>query len=120
VLVPAAAAVLMLGATYAYTGSQRDVIAAGIRVGRIDLGGLSANAAQTRLAQTYRPLGRALVLRYGGGRFVLRHREARVSVDTRVLVARALRLSQRGWFLPLAWRELTGAPVKAILRPRIT
>jgi L,D-transpeptidase catalytic domain/Putative peptidoglycan binding domain len=118
-LVLTLAAVLAIGAAYAYARSQRDVVARGIHVGTIDLGGLSAGAARIKLEQAYRPLGHPLLLRYGGGRLVLTARQAKLSLDPRELVARALDLSRRPWFLPRAWRELTGGRVKANLRPRI-
>src|SRR6266516_4292167 len=104
----ALAALLAIGAVYAYARSQRDVFARGIHVGTIDLGGLSAGAARIKLERAYRPLERSLVLRSDGGPLVLAAREAKVSVDTEALVARALALSGRDWFLPRAWRDLTG------------
>ena len=118
-LVVAAAAVIVIGAAYAYAGSQRDVVARGIRVGRIDLGGLSAAAARVELERAYRPLTRSLVIRYGGGRLVLTARDVKVSVDTEAVVDRALDLSRRDWFLPRAWRELSGGQVEANLRPQV-
>jgi L,D-transpeptidase catalytic domain/Putative peptidoglycan binding domain len=110
---------LALAAAYFYTRSQRAMLAGGIRVGTIDLGGLSSAAARIKLAKAYRPLTRPLVLRYRDGRVVLTAREARVSVDTGALVDRALALSHRGGFLARAWRELTGGQVQATLSPRV-
>jgi hypothetical protein len=88
--------------------------------GTIDLGGLSAGAARLKLERAYRPLEHSLLIRYGGGRLgrlVLTTREARVSVNTEALVAQALDLSGRAWFVPRAWRELTGGRLEANLRP---
>jgi lipoprotein-anchoring transpeptidase ErfK/SrfK len=118
-LVLAVAAVLAIGAAYAYARSQRDTVAPGIHVGTIDLGGLSAGAARLKLERAYRPLEHSLLIRYGGGRLVLTTREARVSVNTEALVARALDLSGRAWFVPRAWRELTGGRLEANLSPRV-
>jgi hypothetical protein len=116
-LVLAVAAMLAIGAAYAYARSQRDTVALGIHVGTIDLGGLSAGAARLKLEHAYRPLEHSLLIRYGGGRLVLTTREARVSVNTEALVAQALDLSGRAWFVPRAWRELTGGRLEANLRP---
>src|SRR6266516_4591063 len=63
-LMIAVAAAIVLGAAYAYARSQRDVVARGIHVGTIDLGG-------------------------------------------------------RDWFLPRAWRDLTGGQVEANLKPHV-
>ena len=115
----ALALMLVLAAGYFYARSQGDVVAPGIRAGPLDLGGLSAVAARVKLAQSYRPLERPLILRYRSDRLVLTAREAKVSVDIGALVARALALSHRGWFLARAWHELTGAQVKANLRLQV-
>jgi L,D-transpeptidase catalytic domain len=115
----ALAATLTIGAAYAYAHSQRDVIAHGIHVDTIDLGGLSAVAARSKLEQAYRPLRRPLVVRYPHGRLILTRGEARVSLDIGALVTRALELSRRPWFLPRAWRELSGGQVDANLQPDI-
>jgi hypothetical protein len=113
------AAVLLFGAAYAYARSQDDVIAHGIHVGAIDLGALSAAAARARLDHAFAPLERPLVLRYPRGRLVVTARAAKVEVETDALVARALDLSRRPWFLPRAWRELTGEGAGANLRPKV-
>jgi len=118
-VVLAAVGVLVFGAAYSYARSQDDVIARGVHAGAIDLGDLSADAARARLERAYRPLARPLVLRYARGRVVLTPRAARVSVRTDAAVAQALALSRRPWFLPRAWRDLTGAQAKANIRLRV-
>ena len=118
-VVLAAATLLTFGAAYGYTRSQGDVIANGIHVGTVDLGGLPARAARARLERAFAPLERPLVLRYSGGRIVLTARAARVAVEDQAIIARALELSHRAWFLPRAWLELTGGQVNANLRPRV-
>jgi hypothetical protein len=110
---------LAVGAAYGYADSQRDVIARGIHVGTIDLGGLSAVAARSRLEQAYGPLRRPLVLRYPHGRLVVTAQQARVSVAVAAAVAQALELSRRSWFVPRAWRDLTGGRVDVHVRPDI-
>jgi len=116
----AGAATLVVGAAFAYAHSRRDVIAHGIRVGTVDLGGLSAAAARSKLEQAYRPLTRPLVLRYRHGRLVVTARQAQVSVAVGAVVTRALERSRRSWFVPRAWRELTGGRVDVNLQPDIT
>jgi lipoprotein-anchoring transpeptidase ErfK/SrfK len=119
VLVLAVAGLVVIAGAYAYARSQRDMVASGIRVGTIDLGGLSQAAARARLEHAYRPLEHALLIRYGRRRLVVTAREAKVSVNTGALVARALHLSRRAWFIPRAWRELTGGQVEANLKPHL-
>src|SRR5438876_7001525 len=118
-LVLALAAVLVFGAAYAYARSQNDVIADGIRVAGIDVGGLSASAARERLTRTFAPLKRPLVLHYPHGRIIVTADRAGVRLDSAGLVARAVALSHGSWFLPQAWRNLTGADVNANVQPRV-
>src|SRR5919204_849890 len=119
VLVLALAIALAFGAAYAYARSQDDVVADGVHVVGVDVGGLSASAARERLARAFAPLKRPLVLRYPRGRVIVTARSARVRVDTAGLVARAVALSHGSWFLPRAWRELTGANVNANVQPGV-
>src|ERR671935_3026487 len=86
VLVLALAVALIFGAAYAYARSQDDVIADGIHVAGVDVGGLSASAALERLARAFAPLQRPLVLRYPHGRLVVTAPSAGVRVDTAGLV----------------------------------
>jgi hypothetical protein len=117
-LVVAVIAALVFGAAYGYARSQQDVIAQGIRVNGVDLGGLSAPAARARLERAFAPLRRPLVLRYPRGRLVVTARALRVRVETAAAVDQALELSRRPWFLPRAWREVTGGKKTANLQLR--
>jgi hypothetical protein len=118
-LMLAVAAALVFGVAYAYARSQDDVIADGVHVGAIDLGGLSRPDARARLERAFAPLERPLVLRYPQGRLVLTAVATKAAVDSDALVAQAFAVSRRSWFLPRAWRDLTGRAVKANLRPRV-
>jgi lipoprotein-anchoring transpeptidase ErfK/SrfK len=118
-LVLAALAAAVMAAAYAYAGSQQDVIAKGVHVGSLDLGGLSADAARAKLERAFSPLRHPIVLRSGRRRLLLTPRQAQVSIDVDALVGRALTLSRRSWFLPRAWRELRGGEVKTTLKPQV-
>jgi lipoprotein-anchoring transpeptidase ErfK/SrfK len=118
-LVLVLAAGLVLAAAYAYARSEDDVLAGGLRVGNVELGGLSETAARNRLARAYRALERPLVLRFGSDRLLLTAQQAKVSVDTNALVRRALALSRRPSFLVRAWRALTGEQINATLNVRV-
>jgi hypothetical protein len=108
------------GAAYAYDRSHHDVIAHGVHVGTIDLGGLTAQQAQARLARRLAPLSHGLVLRYLSGRLVLSPRALNLSVESdSALVQRALHVSRNSWFFARAWRDLVGKDVKTSLQPRV-
>ncbi len=115
----AAVVVLAFGAAFAYAHSQDDVIADGVHVAGVDVGGLSASEARARLTRAFAPLQRPLVLRHPGGQVVITARSAGVRADTAGLVARAVALSHGSWFLPRAWRDLTGGDVHVNLRPQV-
>ena len=118
-IVLAAGVVLAFGAAFAYAHSQKDVIADGVHVAGVDVGGLSKSDARARLTRAFAPLQQPLVLRYPGGQVALTARSAGVRVETDALVDRAAALSHGSWFLPRAWRDLTGGDVHANLRPQV-
>jgi hypothetical protein len=74
------------GGLLAYDSSRRNVIASGIKLGGIDIGGLTVAQARARVRSAYRRRAQQpLVARFGGRRFVLAPASAHVAVD----VARA-------------------------------
>ena len=107
-------------AAYGYDRSQSDVVAKGVHVGGIPIGGLTADQARARLSAKFRTLSRPIILTYKGGRLVLTAKQAQVRVDVDALVDQALAQSHKGWFVSRAWRELTGGRVEAGLRPDVT
>ncbi len=107
-------------AVLAYDSAQRDKIASGIRIGGLDVGGLSAAQARTRLRTVFQSrLHRKIVLRYGAQRFVLRAEAARVKLDFRGAVGQALQRSRDGNLLSRVARGLTGGDVHASFEPQV-
>jgi lipoprotein-anchoring transpeptidase ErfK/SrfK len=105
----------------AYDGARRDVIAPGVRVAGIPVGGLHADAARARVAQALRtPLSRPVVVRARGRKFKLPAARAGERVDVDGLVAHAVALSRRGSVIDRTVNELTGARVEADLPARAT
>jgi len=105
-------------AAYGYERSNSDVIAKGIRIGSIDIGGLTADEAATKLRRAYRRLEKPVVLRYRGGHVIVSPEQARVRIDVEAIVAKALHQTHQGIFLSRAWRQLTGGRVERKLRPQ--
>ncbi|MGI8801929.1 MAG: L,D-transpeptidase family protein [Solirubrobacteraceae bacterium] len=107
-------AVVLLGGLFAYLydHGRADVIAPGIRVAGIDVGGLHSDAAYTELrARVLAPLQRPVRVRAGSRTFILTPQQAGVSVDARTLVDEAVRASRGGSFLSRTVRSLTGGRV---------
>ena len=96
------------------------MIASGVRIGPVDVGGLTAAQAQRKLDRAYRRLERPLVLRSDDRRFTLSPRRAGLRVDIDAAVEQALDRSRGGWFLVRALRELVGREVDADVAPRVS
>jgi lipoprotein-anchoring transpeptidase ErfK/SrfK len=123
-LVFAAVVVLLLaaaGGIYAYDSSREDMIADGVTVGGVDVGGLTADQAREKLAaEIKRPLERTIEVKAGGERFELTAEEAKVDTDLRAMVEDALEESREGNMLSRTFRDLTGGTLDAELPSRVT
>src|SRR3712207_6980487 len=87
---------LVLGGAYLYDRSRENVIAEGIRVGHVDVGGMRAGEARSALqGALLAPLNRAIVVRHGGRDFRLTPRPARIHAHLGGVVASALDRSDR-------------------------
>jgi len=108
------------GAVYAYDARRSDVIAKGVRIGGVDVGGLHAPAAREKVATLLvEPLKAPLVVSAAGKTYPLSAREAHLSADIGQMVDTALRRSRAGGILARTWRGLSGAQVHANVAPDI-
>ena len=111
----------LAGGVLAYDSSQRDTIADGVKVGGVDVGGLSGQQARARLERAYSSLlDRPLVASYRSHRFLLSPRTAAVAVDVNGGVASALDQSRGGDIFTRAWRSLTGGRLNADIEPHVS
>jgi lipoprotein-anchoring transpeptidase ErfK/SrfK len=109
------------GVVYAYDRSHEDRIADGVRVGGIDVGGMTAAEARARLQRDLLdPLRRPIVVRHGDRRWRLTARRARIAADLRATVDEALARSRSGWLLERVWRDVTGRELDVRLEPDVT
>src|SRR3712207_3167897 len=113
---------VLAGGVYAYDTGRNDLIADGIRVGGIDVGGLRAHEARAKLNdELLGPLRRPVTATYGATRtFSLTPEQARVGVDIDGAVDHALDRSRSGNLLSRTVRGLTGETVQAELPVDIT
>jgi lipoprotein-anchoring transpeptidase ErfK/SrfK len=107
------ALVVVLGAgMYIYDQSRRDLIANGVRVGGLDLGGLKLDSARQRLRSRLAALlSQPVTVAYHSQPFSLTGREAGLSVDVNGLVQEALNRSRSGSIVSRTFRELLGGNV---------
>jgi lipoprotein-anchoring transpeptidase ErfK/SrfK len=122
VIVAAFLAVLVVaaGGAYLYDHGRRDLIAQGIRVDNVDLGGLRADQARVRLQrELLAPLNRGIVVRAAGKPFHLTAREARISANIGGMVDAAVARSREGSIVTRVARGLTGGHVNAVLPAQV-
>ncbi len=117
----AVALVILLGgagAVLAYDASQKHTIADGVKIGGVEVGGMSAAKATTTLRAAYaRRLSKPVVITYHGRRFVLRPRSVHLSVDVAGSVQQALDRSRQDNVFVRTFRSLTGGKVNASIDP---
>src|SRR4051794_23808376 len=102
------------GAVYGYDRSRADRIADGVRVGGIEVGGLTPVQARAKLRRAVLdPLDRPVRVRAAGHRFRLTPAQARIAVDLDGSVAAALGRSRDGNMIGRTVRALSGKRLAA-------
>jgi lipoprotein-anchoring transpeptidase ErfK/SrfK len=123
-VIAATLVVLLVGGAvgvYAYDSSREDVIADGVTVGGVDVGGMTADKARAALRfEIKQPLSRAIRVEAAGEQFELSAKDAQVSADVDAMVDDALAESRDGNVLSRTFRDLTGGSVDASLPSRVT
>lgn len=118
----AVAAVLAVGtaAVFAWDSSRSDVIANGVKIGPIDVSGLSRADARARVQeQLVKPLNTPLVMTAAGKTFPLTAREAKIQIDVESMLDEAVRRGREGGILTRTWRALSGEEVGARIAPEV-
>jgi lipoprotein-anchoring transpeptidase ErfK/SrfK len=106
---------------YAYDSGRKDLIAEGVRISGIDVGGLHADAARQRLSRAVLdPLAQPVVARYRDKTFTLTPEQARVGVNIDRSVGQAVERSRQGGMFARTWRGITGERTEADLPVDIT
>ena len=106
---------------YVYDQGREDTIAKGVRVGGIDVGGMSTALARNKLEnELLGPLREPIVVRHGDRKWKLTAREARIGVHITAAIDEALARSRQGNILTRTTRGLTGGRVDAAITPQIT
>jgi lipoprotein-anchoring transpeptidase ErfK/SrfK len=109
-----------VGAAFAYDHSRTDRIASGVRIGGVDVGGLSTAAARERvMTRAVQPRRRTLRVHAGAHTFTLPAKTSRITADVDVALKRALADSRRGWLGARVAHALTDKHVNESLSLRI-
>ncbi len=103
---------LLALATYLYDHSRRDVIAKGVRIDGIPVGGLHEAAARSKLERdVVQRLKGPVVVHAGSHRWTLTGSSAGVQVDVENMVQQAVNASREGSIVSRTWRSLFGGSV---------
>ncbi len=105
----------------AYDSSRDDLIASGVTVAGVDVGGMRAAQARRIVArELQKPLSRPVAVMHGTWKFELTAREAGVHADVDGMVDEALAASRNGNIVSRVARDLTGGEEDAQVPPRVT
>jgi len=96
-------------------------IADGVKVGDVDVGGMTEQEAKTKVRQELlAPLDDPVIVRHHGESWKLSAAKAKIQADVDGMVADALKRSEGGNALQRAWREATGGEVDATIPAEVT
>lgn len=108
------------GATFAWDARRDGVIANDVRVGPVEVGGMTRAQARAAIGdRLVKPLNTPLVIQAAGRPFALSAREAQISADVEAMLDAAVRRSRDGGVLARTWRAIGGSGAGARIAPRI-
>jgi lipoprotein-anchoring transpeptidase ErfK/SrfK len=111
---------VMAVAAYAIDRTHSDRIADGVRVGGVEIGGLSTDQARHRLQhRLVDPLDKSVTVTFEGNKYVLSADKLQVRADIDGMVDSALAASRSGGFPSRVWRYATGGSVDREIAPQI-
>jgi lipoprotein-anchoring transpeptidase ErfK/SrfK len=106
---------------YAWDASREDQIAEGVRIGNVDVGGMSSDeAGRSVQRRVVEPLERPVTVTYDGIRYVLHPDHLDVRADVAATVDAALEASREASLPSRVWRDVTGGEVDETIQPQIT
>jgi hypothetical protein len=92
---------------YFYDKSKKDLIAEGVKVNGVPIGGMNRAQAERKLsAALLAPLDRPVKVRYKDRSFTLTRKAAAIGIDIRGSVDKALARSQQGDMFSRTWRNV--------------
>ena len=108
-------------AAFAYDSSRDDLIAKGVRIAGVDVGGMTtADATRVVRRELQKPLEQPISIVRGKTRFRLSAADAGVKADVGGMVDEALDASRNGSIFRRVARDLTGAEENAQVPPRVS
>jgi lipoprotein-anchoring transpeptidase ErfK/SrfK len=112
---------LLAVAAYAVDRANSDKIADGVRIGGIDVGGMTTDQARNRVhARLVKPLDKPVTVTYNGTKYVLSPEKLQIRADIDGMVDAALKASRSGGLPTRVWRYTTGGEVDREISPHIS
>jgi lipoprotein-anchoring transpeptidase ErfK/SrfK len=100
-------------AAFAYDSSRDDLIAEGVTIAGVDVGGMDRSEARQAAAQRVEePLQKTVKVEYGGRSFKLTAEQANARADVNAMVDEALEASRNGNIVSRVTRSITGGEVE--------
>ncbi len=113
--------VLLVAGAFAYDNATSQTISPGVTVAGIDVGGMSAADARSKLHRDLLgQLETPVTVTRGSDSWHLTANRSKVGVDTDGSVSAALAKSNSGNFVVRAYRKLTGTELDASVQPRVS
>jgi lipoprotein-anchoring transpeptidase ErfK/SrfK len=108
-------------AAFAYDSSRDDLIAKGVRIAGVDVGGMTTGEARVVVQRELQePLEKPVSVKRGKTRFTLSAHDAGVKADVGGMVDEALEASRDGSIFSRVARDLSGGEEDAQVPPRVT
>jgi lipoprotein-anchoring transpeptidase ErfK/SrfK len=108
------------GAAYAWDSAKKDEIAEGVKIGGVDVGGMTAEEASAVVeADLIEPLDKPVTVNYEKEHFTLEADELDVRTDVDGMVQAAVDVSQEGGLPTRVWRYASGGEVNESIDPQI-
>jgi lipoprotein-anchoring transpeptidase ErfK/SrfK len=108
-------------AIYVYDSSRDDLIAEGVAIAGVNVGGMRAPEARELVTrQVAAPLEQPVTIRYRDKRFTLQPEQAGLRADVGGMIDRALHESRKGSIFSRVWRDIAGGEERVGVAPRVT
>ena len=106
---------------YFYDDSKKDLIAEGVKVNGVPIGGMTRVEAEKKLSATLlAPLDRPVKVTYKDRTFTLSQKAAAIGIDIRGSVDKALKRSQEGNMFSRSWRNLRNESLNTELAAKVS
>jgi len=106
---------------YFYDQGKKDLIAEGVKVNGVPIGGMTRAQAERKLSSVLlEPLDRPVKVRYEDRTFTLTQKAAAIGIDIRGSVDKAMRRSQQGDMFSRSWRNLRNESLNTELAAEVS